>query len=465
MRRSIRSPGLTGAAAALCTGIVLCAVAVSVSSGAPAPARGSVPGGRGARGAGRVGAPAGRGGAAGATVFGVLDARPRWLAQDHAAGIRLVTLNVDWARWQPTSPATDPRYRRHQAEVAAQYRAHGFAVAVDVGLQDPPAWVLALPGGQLVDQRGRRAGIPDIEFNQQVRDKAFEYIHSVVAAMGPVQYYRVGLGSDGEMLYPDPPAHQRGQAWWAFGPQAQGATGGRPPGVGATPMPGWLPGRSTWRSQPVTTAQVRAWYGWYVGALANGLRWEIDAYRLAGFGRMLQLVMPGDGAGPSAYRAAIARHLALGRSDPYHTMSTGALYWRLLDQLPLSGTEVDISSVGDASGLPGRVDCQAADHGVPLARADPAVSGWSDTRWLTYLAGRHRLPAMGENPGSTPPADLARIMGLVQTCHLTALQWAWDAQLHRRSRSLVSIGQLAAAIRAVRSGRAPPASPRQSPAR
>lgn len=421
---------------------------VAVVGLALAACGGSPTGGRQGTGGGSADAratPAAAGVGATSTVFGVLDAQPQWLRADRAAGIRLAVLNIDWARWEPERGKFDGTYAGLVRLTAATYRRAGLAVAVDVGLQAPPRWVLDLPNGHLVDQAGIRSAVPDYEFSATVQRAAAAYVRQVVAAVGPVAAYRIGLGSKGEAIYPNTPSGALGAAWWAYGASAQGRTGGRPPGVAATPMPGWRPGDATWHHAPVTDAQVASWYAWYVGALEDALRWEMAAFRRAGFTGTLEVVAPGDGAGPSLYDQVLAERLVEGADDPYGTMATGAVYWRTLDSLPRHGTALDISSVGDGSGLPGRVDCQPGDGAVPLARADPRISGWSDTRWLVYLAGRIGLPVVGENPGDTTPAELPGVMGLVTSCHLGALQWAWDSQL-RQGDGLVSLSRLRRAI-------------------
>ena len=79
---------------------------------------------------------------------------------------------------------------------------------------------------------------------------------------------------------------------------------------------------------------------------------------------------------------------------------------------------------------------------MTLAQADPWISGWSDTRWITYLAGRNGFAVIGENPGNTDLQEVPPILGLVQSCGLRALQWAWDDQLLQEGTS--SLPQIAA---------------------
>lgn len=383
-------------------------------------------------------------------VFGVLQADPRWLPADTAAGLRLAMVNVFWKAWEPNTGQFDQRYANSVRRTVARYRSAGWQVAIDIGLQSPPSWVLQLPSGRLTDQHGKQSNVPDFEFSQAVRQAAARYLSTVVTTLGPVQYYRVGLSGHGEAKYPN----VTGNGWWAFEPSAQGHGAGLPEGVPVTPMPGWAPGAREYRGRSVRTSQVRAWYQWYFGALANSLAWEISAYRSAGYHGDLELVMPGTGAMPALYQYRINHHLAPApSSDSYGTLNSGSVWWKLLDELPdLRGVVVDVSSVDDQSGVPRGNGCRPSDTKVDY-RDDPSVETWSDTRWLSYLAHLHHLPVMGENPGETPASDLPRIMSLVRSCGLIALQWAFEPELH--GGSYTSLAQLGAAISRYRQGVAP----------
>lgn len=378
-------------------------------------------------------------------VLGVLAADPQYMAADQAAGIREAMMNISWSAWEPAEGQVDSSYVAQQVAIANQYRANGWTVAVDVGLQAPPSWVLLQPDGQLMGQNGDASGEADYEYSQAVRSAAAWYIAQVVAAMGPVSSYRIGLGSAGEMMYPEAPGNQ----WWAFSPDAQSGGSDLPSGVAASPLPGWIPGTSTWDGTPVTTAQVTGWYDWYYGALVNALAWEIGSFRSAGYQGTLQLLMAGDGAVPYLYSEQISNDLAPSSLDPYHTMNTATVFWRMLPdlaaQVSLANTVVDITGVTDLNGSPLGNACQASDRSVSVASADPWVSGWSGTRWVAYLANQNGLPVIGENPGFTNPADAGPIISLAKSCGLTMLQWAWDSQLHSGNSSLTSLGQLQAA--------------------
>lgn len=360
-------------------------------------------------------------------LLGVLEANPSYISSDSHAGIRLATINLDWAEWEPSDGVVNYAYADSVEQDVARYRAAHWEVAIDPGLQQPPSWALSLPNGLLLDQDFSPATTADFEFSSAVRQAARAYLSYLVGHLGPVNYYRVGLSENGEMHYPDTTSNQ----WWAFTPSAQGTAGGLPPGVHVTPMPGWKPGAADWRKHKVTTAQVTRWYDWYFGAMVNAQAWEIASYRRAGYHGELELVMPGTGALPGSYAARIAHDLAPSASeDAYFTLNTGAVWWKLLNELPsLKGATLDISSVYDESGSPRGNGCEPADASVNY-RVDPVIDRWSDTRWLAYLANRHHLPVVGETPGYTRASGLVGVFHLVETCHLRALQWAWEYELH-----------------------------------
>jgi hypothetical protein len=374
-------------------------------------------------------------------VLGVLEADPSLMSADAAAGISFATLNLSWAEWEPQAGVFNTGYRRTVVAAADEYRAGGWKIAIDPGLQQPPAWALALPGGRLTDQFGASAPTADFEFSAAVRAAAARYITTVVQSVGPMNDYRVGLSENGEAYYPSASKNR----WWAFTPQAQGSAVGLPRGVGVTPMVGWVPGTSTWAGSSVTHAQVSTWYDWYFGALVKALRWEINTYRAAGYGGQLELVMPGMGGLPAFYSERLAADLAPGSEDSFSTLNDGAVWWKLLDDLgaaTLANTAIDDSSVYDTSGNPRGNACETTDASVNIDSSE--IWSWSDTRWLAYLAKAHNLPIMGETPGNTTVSELPGELSLMRSCHLTALQWAWDYTLGESGG--VSRAQLAAAF-------------------
>jgi hypothetical protein len=372
--------------------------------------------------------------AARSLVFGVLNAQPKYMKMDAAAGVHLAMINIGWDNWEPEPGRMNSSYIDQQLAIIHQYENAGWTVAVDLGLEFPPSWAIVNQSDQLADQNGNRSGTPNFEFSGSVRQAASEFIQNAVKTLPGISYYRIGLSQFGEMLYPASPRNE----WWAFDAYAQGSQVGLPTGMSPSPMPGWIPGQSEWRGTPVSQAMVERWYDWYVGALVNAHNWEITTIRASGYAGDLQYVIPGTGVLPDFYQAELANRLSPVSWDPFHTMNTGSVWWRVLQELPSSNAVIDISSVGDGSGSVGAKECQESDPSTNYM-TDRKIETWSDTRWLTYLARQHGLGVIGENAGSTDQESLPAIMSMVQSCGLTALQWAWDAPLNEGT-GLISLG-------------------------
>jgi hypothetical protein len=374
----------------------------------------------------------------------VLSADPAHLVSDTEAGIRLAEIDVLWASAEPTEGSFSASYLASMESEVAQYHAAGWQVAISPGFQAPPSWVKALPDGQLVDQQGNPSGTPNYEFSLAVRSASLSYLKTLIAALGPdVNYYRDGLDENGEMSYPTTTSNQ----WWAFDAAAQGNDPSNA-AYSADPMGTWVPGTNSYQGQPVTTAEAQSFYNWYEGALESAEVATALAMRADGFSGPIELVMPGDGSEPTVVATRIANDLAPGLYDSYFTMNTGSDWQAILSDPAMKAVGnvvVDVSSVGDPS-APSNDRCSPADSNVPLAQADPWVSGWSDTRWLAYLAKTNGYAVMGENPGNTGEAALPTIFALAQSCGLTALQWAWDDQLYDGVHA--SLAQYEAAIAA-----------------
>jgi hypothetical protein len=363
--------------------------------------------------------------------IGVLLADEQRIDTDKKAGVRLAVFELRWDKWQPSSGTggvgvTDAAYRAAMMTKADHYRAAGYKVALDLGLQHAPAWVLNMPNGQLRAQTGQLSGSANYVFNAAVRDAAAGYMSDVIASMGSIAYARIGLSQAGETLYPEAPTGQ----WWGFDDLAQGRAAGRPASIPAPPMPGWVPGTATWNGQPVSQAQVQAWYDWYLGASVDAHAWQIASLRRAGYNGELQLVMPGNGANYWVYTHRLSSLLAEQSYDGFHTMNTAAVWPEFLSRLPdRRGLVVDVSSVADGGGGTTNAACTPADSTVDY-RTDRSVDNWSSVRWLSYLAAKNGLPITGENPGNSSAATMSTAFSLMASCQLRGLMWAWDFQLY-----------------------------------
>jgi hypothetical protein len=375
----------------------------------------------------------------------VLAANPAYVSSDTRAGIRLAELDLSWAAWEPAEGSYSSSYISSIVDSIDEYRSQGWQISISPGFQSPPSWVMGLEDGNLIDQNGNTAGLPDYEFSAAVDQATEDYVEDLVSHLhGLVTYYRDGLSEAGEMLFPDTTSNQ----WWAFPASAQCRNAADlPAGVACTPMPGWVPGQSAYDGAPVTVSQAASWWSWYETALVTAEVNVITWFRSAGYSGAIQLVMPGDGASPALIARRESDLLAAESFDSYYTMNSGAAWQILLGDSALknqSDIVIDISSVGDGSG--DNNVCTASDQSVSLADADPSVSGWSDTRWIVYLSHLNGYDTVvGENPGDNSESQLGEIFALVKGCGLAALQWAWDANLYEGGNQ-VSLAQYQAAF-------------------
>jgi hypothetical protein len=193
-------------------------------------------------------------------------------------------------------------------------------------------------------------------------------------------------------------------------------------------MPAWSPGKSTWTGGTVTVALATQWWNWYIGAVINAHQWQIAAYRTAGWDGLFSLTMPGQGGGPLLVTTRLNALLGDVAADSYATLQTGSI-WQL--QVPALAnpaiTVLDCSSVFDGSGTPANNVSGPGDVLTSLANADPAVSNWSATRWLAYLAAKSGIPICGESSAGNPLAtEVAGTMAQAFGCGLYAIYWAND---------------------------------------
>jgi hypothetical protein len=329
-------------------------------------------------------------------------------------------------------------------------RAAGLQVVLGPGINDAPAWAVQSEGSTYVDQYGVSAsGVPNVTFSQRLRSLAAKYIHRLLTDFGVSTFWaiRVGSGADVEVLYPtawDSAGHTN--AYWAYDPNAQSGSD-RPSSIPAPPMPGWKPGEREYQGKPVSTDQVQAWYEWYVGAMVDGVNWQIATFKATGFTGPLQVLMPGLGTRPSEYRDAISDYLG-GRGDASHTLGRGAMWNVVIDGLTDRAKVVAyISSVADGSGNDD--GCQADDSTISLD--DPTINNWSATRWISFNANRYGMDKGGENPGRHDQAQrygqsmLAGAMRQVKACGLSTFLWAHDGDLYAPS-SGISLDEYARAI-------------------
>ncbi|HEX8916800.1 MAG TPA: hypothetical protein VF796_30900 [Humisphaera sp.] len=357
-------------------------------------------------------------------LFGTLLTHEARAKEEAAAGVAVVHLELAWDRYEPADGQFSDRYAAQAKAKLNAYRAAGMKVVLGTGLQHPPRWATELPGGRFVNQDGV-AGPPraaNLTFNPALRARAERYLARVAADLGTDFWaVRVGSGPYVECFYPAHDAERTANSYWCYDAEAQRGC----------PFPGWRPGERSYKGKPFAPADVRRWYDWYLGAMVDGIDWQVAAYRRLGYRGDVHVLMPGVGSRPGDLRRCLDRYLDAD-ADKLHTTSRAAAWHEVIARLKdKAGVVVYVSSVADGSG--GNDLPQPADRAVKVD--DPAVNKWSATRWLTYLADRHGLAKAGENPGRGDangygPGMLTAAVAQARAGRFKAFLWAHDHNLY-----------------------------------
>ncbi len=371
--------------------------------------------------------------------FGILGTDPSYRIADMNAGVTTFDFDIAWSLWEPTQGAYNTTYIEQVKAAIQSYVNAGATVIVSPGYQIPPAWVSQLPDGALKDQNGRIASVaPNYAFSAAVQSAMATYTGNLVKTLGnSVSQYRLGAGTTGEIIYPDASSNAP-NTWWIGS-----ASGALPAGGTANPMPGWVPGTTSWNGQNVTVAMATNWYTWYIRALQNSLVAQASAFRNARFNGPLAIVTPGIGSVPPFYQSRVDKLLADTGSDPYGTMNTGAVFQSTIPYLasrispPLV---VDATGAGDGTGDADQQNCQPNDGAVDISTTSNAMVNWSSTRWVHSLAVKSGLPFIIESGAQNSP--IATVFSQLQSCNASALLWLNDAGLHGGG-SNVSLAQYA----------------------
>jgi hypothetical protein len=397
-----------------------------------------------------------------AITFGVLasSCSPDRMAAERRAGIQTVALDVVWDLYEPQAGQFAANYITDMQRKISTCREAGLQVILSVGLQYPPAWVHGLASGTHMDQYGNLPSLREVNtvFSQAVREAVDTYLRRVSTDLGFDNFaaVRVGTNSTGELGYPgDVDDAGRVHSFWAFDAAAQSGNG-LASGMSPTPLPGWVPGMTVWRGQPVSVQQTTEWFQWYSRSLIATIFWQVNLLRALGFTGDFHLPVAGHGALPQDLRSALSNHLD-GRGDPNGALERGLNY---PDQFPLlTGlstrlkTEnssarilVDFTGMDDNTAVrarkanPPQDICQPGDTKELLTRTD--VERWAAQRWTIANAELAHLSTVGENPGppdapttgGSPDSDseaqqMTKVIPYAKACHLSGLLWAFESDL------------------------------------
>ena len=357
-------------------------------------------------------------------IYGTLDTQTSTAATEAKAGVSMAMFELNWASFEPTQGVLSQSYLATMKSELAAYRAAGQKVTLGLGLQNPPAWVMALSNSTYVDQKGDVSTEANFVFSQNVRSAAASFLALVAKVLPFSNFWAIRLtsGGDGEMLYPGD------GTYWAFDHAA--LTGnGLAAGMTKNPDPSWKPGTAG-----LSQAQIGAWVNWYIGGLDNVTNWQMQTLDSLGFTGYYETVTPGSGTRPDY----LAREEQNNLNDQ-STTGVGAVWDRYYAGLTNNNRVIAyISSVADQSG--GNDSCQASD--TSLALTNTTMDSWSATRWITRIAHQDGLLVGGENPGYGLPASLdsfyvnttstgmmAAALRQAQSCGFTVFYWAHDVHL------------------------------------
>ena len=269
-------------------------------------------------------------------------------------------------------------------------------VTLGLGLQDPPAWVLALADGTYVDQTGAHSHRGELRLQRRGPRRPPPPTSSQdrrpICRCPNFYAIRVASGGDGEMLYPG------GGTYWAFDNRRPDRQRPAPAGMTPNPDPKWKPGTTG-----LTPAQIATWVNWYVGGLDNVTNWQMHDPERPGLQRLLRDRHPRfrhPPRRPDPDRAtATCPTTAPPASAPSGSSTTPTLPTK-------TNVIAYISSVADKSG--GNDNCARPPTTTQLPHHPRRMDSWSATRWIsagsptTYgLAGRRREP----RPRTSPPAS------------------------------------------------------------
>lgn len=365
-------------------------------------------------------------------LFGVLQPDTQRQTTALQAGLRARTLEIGWNLYEPREGTWNTAYMEQQKKLAAQMRAAGFSVILDLGVQNPPDWVVALPNSRFVNQYGDTfqagLGINGVNaiFNGAVRDHIARYTQRVFADLGTNFYaVRIGMGTYNELMYPDTNYNGHANSYWAFDPIAQGQVSGLPFGVKSAPNPGWLPGT------PSVDHQAAADFAnWYIDSLHNFHDWQVSMLRPVYPGKLMMLY-PSWGLRPAQLQTAIAGDLN-GTTSP----EVNGEVQRGLDFARFVG------GIGDPNVVLYTTWLDAPDRGD----SGTNQAEWSPARYLAALAAANPLSlgVWGENSGHNSYADMQRCIRQAYANKFQGVLWAFERDLY--SDTYATLGEYKALI-------------------
>ena len=357
-------------------------------------------------------------GAASANVgdWGTLISETGHTQAESNGGVKQAMVELSWDEVEPGNGQWDTSALNAYKQEVLAHKAAGRKVTLGLGTHYTPNWVFSdLRNTRGVDRYGNDCHDLNVVYSYDARQEIRDYIDHVMNALGPdnIDAVRLTSGGNGELMLSD-------DTYCAFGY------------IGVTKLRNSQPSTG----QPgtnATTAQHKAWADWYVRSIADAADIQANELRASdhlGWHGRIEYIMPGSGVRPSAFDYYAQQGL------PDGLLGLGVAWYKMADEISHRWhATLHQSGVGD--GTDNNVGCSAGDSSKSVT--DPALDGWSSTRWIAFLADHYGYGASGENPGygdSVPESYYDNPNGLVQdatglakSCNLRAFYWAHDWNL------------------------------------
>ena len=337
-------------------------------------------------------------------ILGILGASGNYLAQEKAAGIQAITVQVGWTNVEATEGVFSASYMSQiQAKIAAA-RAAGLEVVLDPGLQYPPPWVFSLPGGtQFVDQYGdvfsgsepSGNNVANAVTDMAVRSAEGTYLTWLGTQITPgeIIVVREGGGPLGELRYPLPDEDGHTNDFWAYDASTQAAL--------PASVQGWVPDTGT-QTQATTFLDA------YNQDLDNYGIW-LNGQLGTDFATKVLVLLPGWGERPGG--AATEEAALLQPNPPMNEFNEGLDWTDLLDALPDAANSVAYTTYLDAQTV------------LPTPQLeDPAD-------YLASLVAGTSIGLGGENTGTGTVATMKLCMSRAVSLGFFIVDWNGEAQV------------------------------------
>lgn len=335
-------------------------------------------------------------------VVGLLGSDDHYLGLEQANGVGAITVAVSWDDAEPAPGTFGGAYLRAVSAEIDTIRSTGMEAVLDPGLQYPPAWVFALPGGtRFVNQYGAAFtgtlasgnDVANAVTDPSVRAAEAGYLTWLGSgvARGSIVAVRQGGGPLGELRYPSPDYHRNTNSFWAYDTSTQALL--------PASVRGWLPGTGS-------PEQAQTFLDAYNSALDGFGSW-LNAQVRADFATNELVMLPGWGERPGVAAPEIASRLTLTLPE----FNQGLDWTDLLPALPDPLHSVAYTTYLDAPSF-----------GTTPQDEDPAS-------FIASLVRGTALRLGGENTGNGTPADMECSLVRAALLHYVIVQWMDEAQL------------------------------------